>query len=114
MVKKKSRKSPTPTEHRICNACGMNFYFNGASEQGLAAIQSMISHYEKKHPDRMAKCFDDYGQTWNSQYDQCLKALHNHEDRLQQAIKERDEVAAQQRSLAAKLNAIVLVLRTNS
>jgi len=61
----------------------------------------------------MASCFDAAGQTWNAQYDACLKALHNTKDQLSQAIKERDAAAAQQRTLAAKLNAIVLVLRND-
>jgi hypothetical protein len=76
-------------------------------------VQNMVEHYRTKHPDRMAKCFDDYGRTWNDQYDACLKALHHTTKQRDQAIIERDNTAAQQRSLAAKLNAIVLVLRND-
>jgi hypothetical protein len=92
-----------------CNSCGKVFEFQVAA----SVTQMMIEHYRTKHPDRMAKCFDDYGRTWNDQYDTCLKALHHTTKQRDQAIIDRDEIANQQRSLAAKLNAIVLVLRND-
>lgn len=94
-------------ETRICNTCGTGI---NTTVVGLASIDVMITHYKTKHPDRKARCFDDYGQTWDAQYDQCLKALHNTTDKLNQAIKERDLASGQQRTLAAKLNAIIMIL----
>jgi hypothetical protein len=112
-----ARKAKAPKEStetiKICNTCGRNYKFK-LSEFSLAEITSrMISHYEGQHSDRMAYCFDQYGQTWNAQYDAVLKALHETSRQRDEAVKQRDGAAAQQRSLAAKLNAIVLVLRND-
>jgi len=99
---------------RVCGLCGKEFKFAGpGSANNLEITSSMVDHFESKHPDRMAYCFDTYRQTWNSQYDACLKALHHTTGQRDAAIKERDAAAAQQRSLAAKLNAIVLILRND-
>lgn len=94
-----------------CPICGELFKYKPTTE----ALKSLaVKHFESKHPDRMALCFGYYSQTWNSQYDQCLKALHETARQRDQAVKERDAAAAQQRTLAAKLNAIVLVLRNDA
>lgn len=107
------RKKFKTKSGRDCNACGKSFYFSTPTA-GIASIQTMIDHYKTKHPDRMAKCFDDYGQTWNAQYDVVMKAFHATNTKLTQAISERDTAAAQQRTLAAKLNAIILILENKS
>lgn len=94
-----------------CPACGELFKYKPTTE----ALKSLaVKHFESKHPDRMAMCFDHYSQTWNSQYDACLKALHDTTRQRDQAVRERDNAASQQRTLAAKLNAIVLVLRNDT
>jgi len=99
---------------RVCGACGREFKFAGPGSEATAFMTTtMVKHFETKHADRMAYCFDTYGQTWNAQYDACLKALHHTTTQRDAAIKERDAAAAQQRSLAAKLNAIVLILRND-
>lgn len=100
----------TASYSRTCHSCGKTFTFAGV---GFDATSAMIDHYKAKHSDRMAKCFDDYGRTWNAQYDACLKALHNTAAQRDQMMKERDAAAAQQRTLATKLNAVVLVLRND-
>lgn len=97
---------------RTCDLCG--FTIKGTLPVGVGEVQTRLSdHYKQEHPDRMAHCFDAAGQTWNAQYDQVLEALHETTRQRDQAVKERDAAAAQQRTLAAKLNAIVLVLRND-
>jgi hypothetical protein len=111
-MKRKVKRSKTMTL-RTCNLCGHEVKGTLPVPVG-GIVQRLVDHYEEKHPDRMADCFDAAGQTWNSQYDACLKALHQTSRQRDDAIKQRDEAVAQQRSLAAKLNAIVLVLRGDS
>ena len=110
--KAKATRKTSGYAESICPAgCGETFRYKPTTDalKGIA-----IEHFKKVHPDRMALCFDYYSQTWNAQYDACLKALHETSKQRDQAIKERDAVAAQQRTLAAKLNAIVLVLRNDA
>jgi|SRR5208282_2290883 len=92
-----------------CGVCGDILKYRAS-----AGIQSkIVEHFQAKHPDQKARLYDIAGQTWDPQYDACLKALHNTTAQRDQVIKERDAAAAQQQTLAAKLNAIVLVLRND-
>ncbi len=111
-MKRKATRKTSGYAESVCPAgCGKVFRYKPTTDD-LKSIA--IKHFENVHPDRMTLCFDYYSQTWNAQYDACLKALHNTTAKLEQAVKERDAAAAQQRTLAAKLNAIVLVLRNDA
>jgi len=114
-MKRKTRKIKDVYK-TTCGVCGdiLKYRANLDATNHVTSLQGVtVKHYESKHPDRMAQCYDVAGQSWNAQYDTCLKALHATNTKLEQAIKERDGARAHQRTLAAKLNAIVLVLRND-
>ncbi len=109
-MKRKASRKVTDYFKTSCGVCGVIIKYRATS-----GIQNpIVEHFKAEHPDQKARLYDITGQTWDHQYDICLKALHNTNAKLEQAIRERDAAAAQQRTLAAKLNAIVLVLRNDA
>lgn len=104
MAKKSASK-----QERYCAVCGQLFKF-AASVTIPQATDKMIKHYEATHPDRMSKCFDEYSQTWNAQYDAALKGLWNYKGQLDKLNSEFQTVTGQRNTLAAKLNAIIMIL----
>lgn len=111
MARKATRKL-VDVYKTTCGTCGEVLKYRATATTGPQSV--IVAHFQSNHPDRKAQCYDVAGQTWDSQYDVCLKALHNTTAQRDQMQKERDAAAAQQRTLAAKLNAIVLVLRNDA
>jgi hypothetical protein len=109
---KKSKKAVQKYD-RSCPSCGQ--IFNVPTDVHLpASNQIMIEHFKRKHADRMALCFDSYGSTWLEQYDVVMKAFHHNRQKLEEAVAQRDQAAGQQRTLAAKLNAIIMILENKA
>jgi hypothetical protein len=109
-MKRKATDTTRAVYKTLCGACGVNLKY-----RVVPGIQrAIIDHYKAEHPEQRARLYDITGATDDAQYDVLMKAFHNTNSKLEQAVKERDQAAAQQRTLAAKLNAIVLVLRNDA
>lgn len=100
-------------QERYCAVCGQLFKF-AASVTIPQATDKMIKHYEATHPDRMSKCFDEYSQTWNAQYDAALKGLWNYKGQLDKLTVDLKAATDQRNSLAARLNAIIMILENKN
>jgi hypothetical protein len=83
--------------------------FAGSVNQ-VQITDKMVKHYETAHSDRMSKCFDEYGRTWNEQYDAALKGLWNCKGQVDKLTAELKSVTDTRNSLAARLNAIIMIL----
>ena len=105
-MKRKAIDTSRTVYKTLCGACGVNLKY-----RAVPGIQrTIINHYKAEHPDQKARLYDIAEATFDPQYDVLMKAFHNTNSKLEQAIKERDQAAAQQRTLAAKLNAIIMIL----
>jgi hypothetical protein len=109
-MKRKATRKIIDIYKTSCGACGVVLKYRAVP----GSQRVIIDHYKAEHPEQRARLYDITGATDDAQYDTLMKAFHNTNSKLEQAVKERDQAAAQQRTLAAKLNAIVLVLRNDA